>query len=368
VNKIKNAFIQLLLSCFLIFGGCEHDKIITPPRPEGWIALELSNVQVNRLVLSGDWLYACANKGGLYRIKHPANEGDQWQFLGLADARIEIGDFGVTDVIILNDTIVVGNSGNFAPDIAGIYRSINDGMSWVVSDSGFIKNQIYTSSAFVRRLAQSPFEPQMILAGCRGAFLLYLSYDFGRSWNMIFDLFDGAISFHAVGFHPSRQNEIWVGGRVPNSGRPLLYRSTDLGATWEELLKRPHAPGDPRQWDNVKEIVFDPADEQMVFVCMNRVILTTTDSGNSWTPSDTLISPLHSLSLNPFNNQEFIAGAFDTLYHSLDGMQSWAVLETTPESVDTDMRTLAVDWQKRILYVATYSVLSPLKGVYKLYF
>ncbi len=59
----------------LILLGCDKDKRVTPPepRPEGWIAFGLDNVRINRLVLAGDWLYACANKDGLYRIHHPAS-------------------------------------------------------------------------------------------------------------------------------------------------------------------------------------------------------------------------------------------------------------------------------------------------------
>lgn len=333
---------------------------------EGWIALGLDDVQVNRLVLAGDWLYACASKDGLYRIKHPANEGDQWQFLGLADERIEPGNFGIVDVVTLDDTIVVGNSGNFAPDIPGIYRSIDDGRIWVASDSGFFKNEI-TSSAFVRRLAQSPFDPRMLAAGCSFGPKVYISKNFGESWIPVFNFApDAEALFSTIGFHPRIHGEIWAGGAVvPIYSNPILFRSTDLGETWNDVLNR---PPDPNLSDRINDIAFDPEDEQTVYVCMNRVILKTMDSGNTWTASDTLLSGLHSLSLNPFNSQELIAGASDSLYHTLDGTQSWTVLETTPESVDTAMRTLAVDWQKRILYVATFSLLSPLKGVYKLYF
>lgn len=355
---------QLLLFCLLIILGCEHEKILTPPRPEGWIALGLSNVSVNRLVLSGDWLYACAGKDGLFRTKRSAATEADWQYLGLGDLQVvEPGTFGVIDVVALNDTIVAGVLvGTEQFQTSGIYRSVDDGNTWVPSDSGFVG-----SSGVVLKLAQSPLDPRMLAAGCIFGPKVYISKNFGGSWIAVFNFApDTEALFSTIGFHPRFPDEIWAGGAVvPIYSNPILFRSTDSGETWNDVLKRPR---DPNLSNRVNDIAFDPEDEQTVYACMNRVILKTIDSGNSWTLSDTLRSPLHSLSLNPSNNQEFIAGAFDTLYHSLDGMQSWTVLETTPESVDTDMRTLAVDWQKRILYVATYSFISPLKGVFMLYF
>ncbi|MFQ5770454.1 MAG: hypothetical protein ACE5HX_07960 [bacterium] len=362
---MKRILIPIILFYFLLFWGCEHERNITPPelRPEGWIALGLDNVQVNRLELVGDWLYACANKDGLYRIHHPANEGDQWQFLGLADERIAPGDFGITDVVSLKDTIVAGNSGNFAPDIPGIYRSINDGRTWVVSDSGFIKNEIYTSSAFVRRLVQSPLDPRMLLAGGRSAFLLYLSLDFGRSWNMIFDLLQGEVSFHVVGFHPRQENEIWVGGRIPNSGRPLLYRSTDLGTSWRELLQRPHDPNGP--WDEVNDIAFDQEDDETVYISMNQVIIKTTNSGESWfTSLDTLKAGVFwNVTASPFG-ESLIACSTHSLYYTADRGNAWRTFAAAPENIPY-MKDLVVDWDRRILYVSTYN---PSRGLYKLYF
>ena len=189
---MKKITIALLLGCLLIMSfSCEKDKIISPkhePRPEGWIYLNFEIPVVSELVLTNDWLYVCAAKDGLYRTELPASTNSTWEYLGLGDLDVVWPAVtGVMDVIEQHDTLLVGiNSGNFSPEIPGIFCSFNDGESWIPSDSGFKKDSLYPGSGNVYTLAQSPTTAQRVLAGCGGGYLLYLSANFGKTWKMNF--------------------------------------------------------------------------------------------------------------------------------------------------------------------------------------
>ncbi|MFQ6115606.1 MAG: WD40/YVTN/BNR-like repeat-containing protein [bacterium] len=336
INKIFAWFLILILL------GCEHDKVVTPPepRPEGWISLGLEDKTINRLVLTRDWLYACANKDGLFRVKHPPSPGDEWQFLGLGDLDVAVpGLVGVNDVVSRKDTIIAGlSSGNFSPQIPGIFRSLDDGRSWMASDSGFVIDEIYTGTGVVRRLVKSSLNPNTVVAGCIEQHAVYLSEDFGSSWKLSLSFeIGGGYSFHVIGLHPTREHEFWAGGAILGQFRkPLLYRSDDSGNTWQKVLEHPH---DPYQFpDEVNDIAFDPENENTVYVCLDRIIIKTTDSGANWfTSLDTVDTGVFwNISSDPYEGNKLIACATDSLYHTTDGGLIWTTFESAPRESACD--------------------------------
>ncbi len=366
-NYQQIVWVSLFMIWLFMLLSCQREKEITgpeEPRAQGWIAMGLQNLEINRIKVIGDWVYACTRQNGLLRSPHKATADADWHYLGLANLRVETGYFfGLTDVVVLGDTLVVSvNSGNFSPAVSGIYRSINDGKIWVKSDSGFYIDQYFEGTANVIRLIQSPQDPRYLLAACGGGPLTYLSQDFGRSWKLLFPN-TSAITFYAAAFHPLDLNEFWAGGHTSMS-RPLLYRSTDQGTTWQEVLKWPY---NYEVSDMVNDIVFEPHHGQILYICMNHFILKTVDAGQSWVASDTLKLGLCNLDINPHNSNELIACSSNNLYQSNDGGRNWIVL--TPGLPDLYMIGLAVDWDRRIIYVNTSEFRMDISaGIFKLFF
>ena len=87
ITKISFCVILITLLLFNL-PGCASDAGMEPePRPEGWVFMGLADKEIHRVRLFGDYLYACANRDGLYRI-NVQQDGAEWQFLGLADSTL----------------------------------------------------------------------------------------------------------------------------------------------------------------------------------------------------------------------------------------------------------------------------------------
>lgn len=356
--KISSLFYMIFnMTCT---GG--DDSVSPPFRPEGWILLKLETQSSRQLVIADDKLYLCAGIDGLFRITHPADAVDDWEFLGLNN----LGFGGVMDVVVLTDTLVVGVFAQGAfPDVAGIYRSVDDGTTWTISDHGFDRNKLRNGTGIVGRLTQSKLNPRKLLAGCIGELLVYSSSDFGLSWNLLLGPM-GETKLQAVAFN-SNDNALWAGGIGPNTGASLLYRSLDTGLTWQELFQQPHDQDLPA--NEVNDIVFDSVDDATVYVSSYRVILKSTDAGDTWVASFDTIDTDNFLNLsgNPVQSGELIACAGDSLYLTTDAGETWSAFQAKPKG-QAFMNNMAVDWRKKILYVSAYNKADGLMRVYQLYF
>ena len=163
-------------------------------------------------------------------------------------------------------------------DVAGVFRSEDGGRHYTTCNEG-------NENLFVECIAEHPKNPDLVLIGTFGG--IYKTTDGGRTW-----------ALKRTGFPPCAPNRrtvivsriIWdakgavwasVGApRYSNMGRGELYRSTDDGETWENV---------------VPDGAMDKACAAMDMALVGSAILISTptngvirstDGGRSWKPSN----------------------------------------------------------------------------------
>jgi photosystem II stability/assembly factor-like uncharacterized protein len=181
---------------------------------------------------------------------------------------------------------------------------------------------------------------------------VWKSQDGGTSFKPVFDR-EPVQSIGAIALDPGNPKIIWVGTgeswtRNSVSIGDGIYKSTDGGETWTNM-------GLPNS-ERITRIVVDPKDSNTVYACVpgrlwsdsaDRGLYKTTDGGASWSlvlKGGNLSTGCSSVSLNPNNSSELLAGMWDFrrkgwtfrsggdgptahsssgLFRSADGGRSW---------------------------------------------
>src|SRR4051794_6050494 len=194
----------------------------------------------------------------------------------------------VTGVPSQPDTFYFGAVGG------GVFKTTDSGLNWVPMSDG----QFKTGS--VGALAVADSDPNVVYAGMGEACVrgnathgdgVYKSLDGGRTWKNM-GLED---SYHigAVVVHPKDANVVYVAalGHLwgPNEMRGV-YRSTDGGATWKQVLKRTNVAG-------AVDLAMDPANPRVLYAATWEIsrkpwrmdsggpgsgLFKSTDGGDTW--------------------------------------------------------------------------------------
>ena len=109
--------------------------------------------------------------------------------------------------------------GGNAPGL-GVYKSVDGGASWFVSNTGMGNNT-------VGQMLMHPSNPSYILAATSGG--VYRSLNGGGSWS----LESPSNNFKDMKFQPGNPNIVYA---TETSGGANFWRSTDAGASWTEIL------------------------------------------------------------------------------------------------------------------------------------
>ncbi len=177
----------------------------------------------------------------------------------------------------------------------GVFKTSDSGNSWVpVSDGQF-------KTGSVGAIAVADSDPNVIYAGMGEACVrgnathgdgVYKSVDAGHTWKNV-GLQD---SYHigAVRIHPKNPDVVYVAalGHLwgPNEMRGV-YRTTDGGATWKQVLKRSNTAG-------AVDLAMDPSNPRVIYAAFWEIsrkpwrmdaagpgsgLFKTTDGGDTWT-------------------------------------------------------------------------------------
>lgn len=231
----------------------------------------------------------------------------------------------------------------------GIYKTTNGGNSW----TPVFDDQVQLSIACI---VFDPTDANIMYAGTGDpnisgfAFMgngIYKSTDGGNSWNYLGLSAQSIISKIAV--DPTNPQVIYAASMgVPHTQGPNrgLYKTTDGGQTWEQILSLGNDAG-------IIDLIMDPSNPQTLYASgWNRIrnnqqtigfgnaskIFKTTDGGQNWTVlSNGLPAPGLSrinLDIIPSSPQTLYASFVDStynlygLYKTTNGGSSWAPIGT----------------------------------------
>ena len=126
---------------------------------------------------------------------------------------------------------------------------------------------------YLMRLAQNPFNPEMLAVAVYPG--IWISKDFGTSWDFKFDWLFAYNDHQYLGWHPLQENIMFYTSESDNFNACIL-RTDDYGKNWETLY--PDSTGD----NSVHDLAFDPEDASHILYSGEGCIFESNDYGATW--------------------------------------------------------------------------------------
>jgi len=185
----------------------------------------------------------------------------------------------------------------------GIYRSTNQGASWLPSSTGI-------NASLVEKLAVDPHRPGVLYAALDGTGTLHKSVDAGASWSLV----TGISGVRALALDPKTPSLLYA---ATDGG---IVRSQDGGSTWVRI-NTAETTG--------REIAVDPQTPATLYLASSEGVRKSVDGGITWNAAgpDVPGFPPSVLVIAPSEPQTVFAGDFQSgLYKSSDGGATWTAI------------------------------------------
>jgi photosystem II stability/assembly factor-like uncharacterized protein len=201
----------------------------------------------------------------------------------------------------------------------------------------------------------------VLFAGAHFGGGLYASADGGETWE---ERTNGLTNRHVYSLAAQQTPDgvVLYAGTEPAA----LFRSTDLGLSWQELPALHRVPGTelwtfppPPHIAHVKNLTFDPRDPATMYASVEQgALLKTTDAGESWTEIESYSSSddqqykdIHRIAFSPASPDTIFMNTGVGVYRSRDAGRTWDHL-TRPETAVGYPDALFIDPQDdRTVYI-----------------
>lgn len=146
----------------------------------------------------------------------------------------------------------------------------------------------------------------------------------------MYDLLFGTVFTVAVS---QSDNTVWAGGGETCAFVPMIFKSTDKGETWEEML-----PPFPGPSNSCYSIALHPTSPDIVYAGLARTVVKTTDGGATWEMTGLQDVPVNftALVVDRNNPRHVWAGGTrlaptdSLLWETFDGGTSWQNIKILP--------------------------------------
>src|SRR6185312_13086945 len=285
-------------------------------------------------------IYAGAADGGVWKS---TNGGTNWTPLTDQQNSLSTGSIELDPNNSSNVYVGTGEANSNADAVygAGILKSTDAGASWQDIESPFVTS---SGSLPIGSIAVNPANSSIVLAGTRslaGASSgvgVYRSTDGATSWAQV-----NTNDVFSIKFLPNNPSVVLAAGFDENSSKQAIFRSTDAGATWQEVLavsvdfgfgalsaggSIAAAPGHNTIYaalgGNAVTDLYKSTDEGATWTAINN----KNSSGGTLCAAQCFYNDV--IAVHPTNpNLVFFGG--QQLYRSTDGGSSWVNADTPHE-------------------------------------
>ncbi len=279
---------------------------------------------------------------GMYKS---VNGGESWMHIGLRDA----GQIGSVVVHPTNPQVVYAAAlGNpFAPNPErGVFKSVDGGETWehvlfVSERTGAVDLELAPEDPDViyAALWRAERKPWTIISGDDGSENgIYVSHDAGETWSRSTEGLPrgliGKIDFAVSPADPSRVYALVEA--VPEEEG--LYRSNDMGASWQVVSTEGYLMTRPFYYTNVDA---DPTNADIVWV-NNLALWRSRNGGEEWDRIGTPHGDNHDMWINPDDPHLIVQSNDGGANVTRDGGRTWSTQHNQPTAelyqVDVDER------------------------------
>ena len=301
------------------FGGSIGSVAVAPSDP-------------NVLYVGGGEVTVRGNVSSGKGVWKSVDAGSTWTYSGLPNSRhiprmvVHPQNPDIVYAAVLGDLYKPNND-------RGVYKSIDGGTSWkkiLFSDAQAGAVELVMDPSNPRHLYASTWRiqrtPYSLNSGGLGS-ALWKSTDSGATWNEISKnkgYAKGTLGIIGVTVSPVNANRIW--SIVENKEEGGVYRSDDGGENWEHVNESRSLR--QRAWYYTK-IYADTQDEDGVYV-MNVSYHKSTDGGKTFSSHNAPHGDHHDLWIAPEDNQRMIIADDGGAQVSYDGGTTWSTYHNQP--------------------------------------
>lgn len=263
---MKNVLLALSLVCCCSMADASALGILEDTNFPVGISGERDGV--HRMEVINDELYAATEKG-IYKYSESANS---WNLWALED--VNVMDFKVNGDEVVAIIVPQDQKGFRAVQLARLIRFNRNQSEWediMDADMGYYYHEQFLT--YVMRLAQHPSKPETLMVAAYPG--IWISEDFGTTWNFKFDWLYDYNEHQFLGWHPAKDNVLFYTSEGDTFAAQIL-RSDNGGNDWDII--NPDSNGD----NSCHNLAFDPDNADHILYSGEGCIFESNDYGKTW--------------------------------------------------------------------------------------